>query len=146
MSDTTVTSTITVTIDGHHVTVPPGTTLYDAARRAGITIPVLCHSPKLSPVAVCRMCVVAVQGARVLQAACIRQAEDGMVVQTQSDAVKRSRAMLTELLMADYPQTAPGHNGHAQHVTGKPNLLLDLAAQQGMTAPRFPGRPVKAGR
>ena len=78
------------------------------------------------------MCVVAVQGARVLQAACIRQAEDGMVVQTQSDAVKRSRAMLTELLMADYPQTAPEHNGHAQRTTGKANLLLDLAAQQGM--------------
>ena len=85
MSDTTVASTVTVTIDGHQVTVPPGTTLYDAALSAGITIPVLCHSPKLQPVAVCRMCVVEVQGARVLQAACIRQAEDGMVVQTQSD-------------------------------------------------------------
>ena len=146
MSDTTVASTVTVTIDGHQVTVPPGTTLYDAALSAGITIPVLCHSPKLQPVAVCRMCVVEVQGARVLQAACIRQAEDGMVVQTQSDTVKRSRAMLTELLMADYPQTAPGHNGHAQRATGKANLLLDLAAQQGITAPRFPGRPVEAGQ
>ena len=114
MSDTTVASTVTVTIDGQQVTVPPGTTLYDAALSAGIPIPVLCHSPRLQPVAVCRMCVVEVQGARVLQAACIRQAEDGMVVQTQSDAVKRSRAMLTELLMADYPQTAPEHNGHAQ--------------------------------
>ena len=146
MSDTTVASTVTVTIDGHQVTVPPGTTLYDAALSAGITIPVLCHSPKLQPVAVCRMCVVEVQGARVLQAACIRQAEDGMVVQTQSDSVKRSRAMLTELLMADYPQTAPEHNGHAQRSTGKANLLLDLAAQQGITAPRFPARPVEAGQ
>jgi len=146
MSDTTVASTVTVTIDGHQVTVPPGTTLYDAALNAGITIPVLCHSPKLQPVAVCRMCVVEVQGARVLQASCIRQAEDGMVVQTQSDSVKRSRAMLTELLMADYPQTAPEPNGHAQHVTGKANLLLDLAAQQGITAARFPTRPVEAGQ
>jgi formate dehydrogenase major subunit len=146
MSDTTVASTVTVTIDGQQITVPPGTTLYDAALSAGITIPVLCHSPQLQPVAVCRMCVVEVQGARVLQAACIRQAEDGMVVQTQSDPVKRSRAMLTELLMADYPQTAPEHNGHAQRATGKANLLLNLAAQQGMTAPRFPGRPVEAGR
>src|SRR5215470_3479608 len=122
MSEATTTSTLTVTIDGVQVQVPPGTTLYDAAQRVGITIPVLCHSPRLQPVAVCRMCVVEVQGARVLQAACIRQAEDGMVVQTQSDAVKRSRAMLTELLMSDYPQTASEHNGHAQHVTGKPNL------------------------
>src|ERR1041385_60606 len=107
MADTTVASTVTVTIDGHQVTVPPGTTLYDAARSAGIDIPVLCHSPKLQPVAVCRMCVVEVQGARVLQAACIRQAEDGMVVQTQSDNVRRSRAMLTELLMSDYPRVDP---------------------------------------
>src|SRR5215468_11479295 len=125
MSDTTVASTVTVTIDGHQVTVPPGTTLYDAALSAGITIPVLCHSPTLQPVAVCRMCVVAVQGARVLQAACIRQVEDGMVVQTQSNAVKRSRAMLTELLMADYPRSENGHNGHATRYTGKQNLLLD---------------------
>jgi NADH dehydrogenase/NADH:ubiquinone oxidoreductase subunit G len=146
MSDATVASTITVTIDGHQVAVPPGTTLYDAALRAGITIPVLCHSPKLQPVAVCRMCVVEVQGARVLQAACIRQAEDGMVVRTQSDAVQRSRAMLTELLMADYPQTASEHNGHAQRAMGKPDLLLDLAAQQGITAPRFPARPLAPGR
>src|SRR5207244_9188593 len=70
MSDTTVASTVTVTIDGHQVTVPPGTTLYDAALSAGIRIPVLCHSPKLQPVAACRMCVVEVQGARVLPPAC----------------------------------------------------------------------------
>lgn len=104
MPEATATSTIAVTIDGVHVEVPPGTTLYDAAQRVGIAIPVLCHSPKLQPVAVCRMCVVEVQGARVLQAACIRQAEDGMVVQTQSATVQQSRAMLTELLMSDYPQ------------------------------------------
>jgi formate dehydrogenase major subunit len=146
MPNTTVTSTITVTIDGKQVAVPLGTTLYDAAHSAGIDIPVLCHSPKLQPVAVCRMCVVEVQGARVLQAACIRQVEDGMVVQTQSDTVTRSRAMLTELLMSDYPRAEPGHNGHAQRSTGKPNLLLDLAAQQGITAPRFPGRPVEHGQ
>jgi len=137
MSDATVGSAITVTIDGQQVAVHPGTTMYDAALSAGITIPVLCHSPKLQPVAVCRMCVVEVQGARVLQAACIRQAEEGMVVQTQSDTVKRSRAMLTELLMADYPQAVSGHNGHAQRATGKANLLLDLATQQGITASRF---------
>src|SRR5262245_20243026 len=146
MSDATVASTVTVTIDGHQVTVPPGTTLYDAALSAGITIPVLCHSPKLQPVAVCRMCVVEVQGARVLQAACIRQAEEGMVVQTQSDAVKRSRAMLTELLLADYRQPAPAHNGHDQRMTGKANLLRDLAAHRDITGPRFAGRPVEAGQ
>jgi len=145
MPEATTTSTIAVTIDGIHVEVPPGTTLYDAAQRAGIDIPVLCHSPQLQPVAVCRMCVVEVQGARVLQAACIRQAEDGMVVQTQSDKVKQSRAMLTELLMSDYPQADQAHNGHGQRYTGKRNLLLDLAEQQGISAPRFPARPFDHG-
>src|SRR5713226_5093672 len=120
MPNTTVSPTITVTIDGKQVAVPLGTTLYDAARSAGIDIPVLCHSPKLQPVAVCRMGVVEVQGARVLEAAWIRKAEAGMVVQTQSDTVTRSRAMLTELLMSDYPRAEPGHNGHAQRATGKP--------------------------
>lgn len=146
MAEATSTATLTVTIDGRPVQVTPGTTLYAAAQQAGLDLPVLCHSPKLDPVAVCRMCVVEVQGARVLQAACIRQTEDGMVVQTQSDKVLRSRAMLTELLMSDYPTGEETHNGQAPRYTGKRNLLLDLAAQQGITAPRFPARPAARAR
>jgi formate dehydrogenase major subunit len=142
MSEAIAPQTLTVTIDGHTVDVPPGTTLYNAARQAGIDIPVLCHSPSLEPVAVCRVCAVEVEGARVLQAACIRQAEDGMVVHTQSDKVQRSRAMLVELLMSDYP--APG-NGSANGYTGKRDELLDLARQEGVTAPRFPARPFDNG-
>ena len=144
MSTATVTPMCSITIDGHPLQVPPGTTLYDAAKGAGIAIPVLCHAPNLQPVAVCRMCVVEVEGARVLPAACIRQAEDGMVVHTQSDKVQRSRAMLTELLMSDYPQQAkatPSHNGHM----GKRDMLLELAQQQGITTPRFPSRPCDNG-
>jgi formate dehydrogenase major subunit len=142
MPEATAIQTLTVTIDGTRVEVPPGTTLYDAAKQAGIDLPVLCHAPHLKPVAVCRVCVVEVEGARVLQAACIRQAEDGMVVHTQSDKVKRSRAMLIELLMSDYPQQG---NGAANGYTGKQNLLLDLARQEGITAPRFPARPFDNG-
>ncbi len=149
MAEAAVTQTLTVTIDGAKVEVQPGTTLYDAAKSAGIDIPVLCHAPTLQPVAVCRLCVVEVEGARVLQAACMRQAEDGMVVRTQSDKVQRSRRMLVELLMSDYPQGGRGHGeAHGAHngYTGKPNLLLDLARQQGITAPRFPARPFDRGR
>lgn len=146
MAEATTTVTLTVTIDGMPVQVPLGTTLYEAAQQAGIDLPVLCHTPQLQPVAVCRMCVVEVQGARVLQAACIRQAEDGMVVQTQSDKVRQSRAMLTELLMADYPQGENGQHEHAARYTGKRNLLLDLAHQQGITTSRLPARPVDRGR
>lgn len=146
MASVTTIRTITLSIDGQQVTVPAGTTLYNAAQQAGIDIPVLCHSPRLDPVGVCRMCVVEVEGARVLQAACIRQAEQGMVVQTHSDKVVRSRTMLTELLMADYPEPAALQPGLAQRRSGKPNLLLDLAARHAVTAPRFPGRPGDHGR
>lgn len=146
MSEATISQTLTVTIDGQPVEVPAGATLYDAAKQAGMELPVLCHDPNLDPVAVCRMCVVEVEGARVLQAACIRQAEDGMVVHTQSDKVKRSRRTLVELLMSDYPKPAESNgNGAANGYTGKPDLLLQLAQQEGITAPRFPARPFDNG-
>src|SRR5919108_2497065 len=143
MPEATATQTLTVTIDGTKVEVPPGTTLYNAAKQAGIDLPVLCHAPQLTPVAVCRVCVVEVEGARVLQAACIRQAEDGMVVHTQSNKVKRSRAMLIELLMSDYPK--PGNGAASNSYMGKRDLLLDLARQEGITTPRFPARPFDNG-
>ena len=147
-------SGVRITMDGQPLDVAPGTTLYEAARQAGIDIPVLCHSPKLEPVGVCRMCVVEVEGSRVLQAACVRQAEDGMVVHTNGDKVTRSRAMLTELLMADYPKSVvsgqwsaaserqkPPATGHRPPATAfKPDLLLELAAEQGVETPRFPAR------
>ena len=72
---------IELTIDGRAVRVAPGTTIWDAARRAGIEIPVLCHDPRLAPVGVCRMCVVDV-GERVLAAACVRECEEGMEVRS----------------------------------------------------------------
>ena len=88
---------LTLTIDGQTVTVPEGATIWEAARQLGIQIPVLCHDPRLAPVAVCRVCAVDVKGARVAQAACIRQVEAGMEVTTHSDRIERSRKMLVEL-------------------------------------------------
>ena len=61
---------ITLSIDGKPVTVPEGTTIWEAAKKSGIDIPVLCHDPKLRPVGVCRMCVVDI-GGRVLAASCV---------------------------------------------------------------------------
>ncbi len=69
-----------------------------------------------------------------------------MVVHTQSDKVKRSRRTLVELLMSDYPAPAASNgNGSANGYTGKPDLLLQLAQQEGITAPRFPSRPFDNG-
>ncbi|MDP6482965.1 MAG: 2Fe-2S iron-sulfur cluster-binding protein, partial [Nitrospinota bacterium] len=98
--------TLTLNIDGRDVTVPEGTTIYDAARSggggSGREIPTLCHQPGLSPAGVCRVCAVEVEGARVLAASCCRETEAGMTVRTNSDRVKNARRMLVELLMADH--------------------------------------------
>jgi formate dehydrogenase major subunit len=99
----TAQTTVELSIDGQSLQVVEGTTIWEAARQAGIDIPVLCHHPNLNPVAVCRVCAVEVEGGRVLAAACIRQVEPGMKVRTTSDRVERSRRMLVELLMADHP-------------------------------------------
>src|SRR5689334_19172928 len=92
--------TMSVTIDGHQVTVSEGTTIFDAARQAGVDIPVLCHNERYDPVGVCRMCVVDT-GGRVFAAACVRPCEDGMEVKTATEEIERSRAVLAELLMSD---------------------------------------------
>jgi formate dehydrogenase major subunit len=93
---------VNLTIDGRAVSVPPGTTIYDAAKQVGIDIPVLCHSPRLDPVGVCRMCVVDT-GGRVLAASCVRPCEDGMTVETASPKVEKQRKTLTALLLSDHP-------------------------------------------
>ena len=103
--------TMSVTIDGHQVTVAEGTTIFDAAREVGVDIPVLCHNERYDPVGVCRMCVVDT-GGRVFAAACVRPCEDGMEVKTASQELERSRATLTELLMSDQPPRAEDPQGH----------------------------------
>jgi formate dehydrogenase major subunit len=118
----TAASTVTATIDGREVTVPDGTTIFDAARQAGIDIPVLCHDERYDPVGVCRMCVVDT-GGRVFAAACVRPCEDGMTVTTTSAELERNRATLTELLVSDQPVRAEDPK---QTTTGD-NLLLALA-------------------
>ncbi|MBP89437.1 MAG: formate dehydrogenase subunit alpha [Planctomycetaceae bacterium] len=92
---------ITVTIDGQEVTVPEGTSIWEAAKQAGIEIPVLCHSERMDPVGVCRMCVVDV-GERVLAASCVRECADCMDVETNSETVEQHRRMLTELLLSEH--------------------------------------------
>jgi len=106
---------ITLTIDGTPVTVPAGTTIFDAARMNGIPIPTLCHQQNENPVGVCRVCVVDV-GARVYAASCIRQAEAGMNVKTATEPLEGVRKTLLELLMADHPSpcTRQQHSGDCE--------------------------------
>src|SRR5690348_10233668 len=119
---TTTVRTVSVTIDGNVVSVPEGTTIFDAARDAGVDIPVLCHNERYDPVGVCRMCVVDT-GGRVFAAACVRPCEDGMEVRTATEEIERSRAVLAELLMSDQPPRAED----PKDTKTRDNLLLTLA-------------------
>ncbi|HYD53526.1 MAG TPA: 2Fe-2S iron-sulfur cluster-binding protein [Gemmatimonadaceae bacterium] len=89
---------VEVTIDGHAVRVPEGATLLEACRAAGRAIPTLCYLETLHPVNACRVCVVEVEGGRVLAPACSRQVEPGMTVLTDSPRVRHSRRLVLELL------------------------------------------------
>ena len=120
-------STVSLTIDGRELTVPEGTTIWQAAKDAGIEIPVLCHDERYDAVGVCRMCVVDV-GARVYAAACIRPCEDGMEVKTETPELERNRAQLTELLLVDQPPVEED----PKETTTADNELLVLVRQYGL--------------
>lgn len=90
-------------IDGREVEAPAGTTILKAAEAAGIEIPRLCYDPDLSLMGSCRMCVVEVEGNRLLPASCVTPVMPGMVVQTDSPAVAEARKTILELLLANHP-------------------------------------------
>ena len=136
------TGTVTLTIDGREITAPEGTTIWAAAKAAGIDIPVLCHDERFDPVGVCRMCVVDV-GAPAFAASCVRACESGMQVRTDSPEVGRSRAMLTKLLVSDQP---PAERDPKQTTTGD-NELLALAERFGLGQDgEAAGLPAGSGR
>jgi len=100
---------IALEVDGDRVEVEEGATLLDACRAAGRDVPTLCYLETLTPVNACRVCVVEVEGARVLAPACSRRAEAGMVVATASERVRTSRKLVLELLGSSVDlSTAPG--------------------------------------
>ena len=89
---------VELTIDGQAVSVPAGSTILDACRVLGIDTPTLCYADNLTPVNVCRVCVVEVAGSRVLAPACSRKVEAGMEVSTDSERVRTSRKVVLEFL------------------------------------------------
>jgi NADH dehydrogenase/NADH:ubiquinone oxidoreductase subunit G len=89
---------ITLTLDGKEITVEQGVTLLEAAREQGIDIPTICFHEATTSNALCRICVVEVEGMRLLQPACIVQAGAGMKVQTRSERVDRARKTVLEML------------------------------------------------
>ncbi len=89
---------ITLTIDGITVTVPPGTTILEAAKSIGKEIPTICYHEACTANALCRLCVVEVSGARVLVASCVAQVSQGMQVTTHNERIERSRRTILEML------------------------------------------------
>src|SRR5512137_1726328 len=90
----------TIAINGKPCTFTAGETVLEVARRNGVDIPTLCHLKGVTPTGACRVCMVEVEKARSLMAACALPAADGMVVQTESPKVVRSRKMVVELLLS----------------------------------------------
>src|SRR5688572_32907066 len=89
---------VTLMIDNQEIQVEPGKTLLEAAREMDKDIPTICFHEATTANALCRICVVEVEGMRVLQPACIVNAAEKMKVQTRSEKVIRSRRTILEML------------------------------------------------
>jgi predicted molibdopterin-dependent oxidoreductase YjgC len=120
---------IKLSIDGRSVEVGEGSTLLDACRGLGIETPTLCYLENLTPVNVCRVCVVELEGARALVPACSRVAEPGMVVHTDSERVRHSRKLVLELLGSSVDlSTAPQLERDMKRYDARPGRFGSSAA------------------
>ena len=117
---------ITLCINNVAVEVPDGSTILEAARQVGIKIPTLCHVEGLPAVGACRVCLVELEGARNLAAACSLPAAQGMKVLTNSRRVRSARRAVVELLLSE-------HNGECQTCDRNEDCELQaLAAELGI--------------
>jgi predicted molibdopterin-dependent oxidoreductase YjgC len=120
---------IEIQIDGQRVSVPEGSTILDAARALGIDTPTLCFLESLTPVNVCRVCVVELAGSRTLVPACSRQVEPGMVIQTDSERVRLSRRVVLEFLASSVDvSTAPALQSFMERYAARPERFGSSAA------------------
>ena len=121
---------VELTIDGTTVRVPEGTTILQACRSLKIDTPTLCYLETLSPVNVCRVCVVEVEGSRVLVPACSRPVEPKMVVRTDSERVRLSRKLVLELLASsvDLSLVSEEVKGHMKRYEARPERFGPKAA------------------
>jgi len=98
---------VSFTIDGTQVTVPKGTTVYTAATKLGIDIPIFCYQSRMPPFGACRMCLVEVEKMGKPQTSCTLEATEGMVVHTQSEMSREGRKRILELLLINHPLDCP---------------------------------------
>ena len=98
---------VTLTIDGQEVTVPKGTTILEAAKTVGEVVPHYCYHPGMSSPAMCRLCLVEVEGAPKPMPSCVTTVMDGQVVYTQSEHAKASRQGVLEFYLVNHPLDCP---------------------------------------
>ena len=117
----TISRTVELEIDGESVRVREGATILDACRAQGRDQPTLCYGDTLTPVNACRVCVVELEGSRVLVPSCARKAEDGMVVRTDTERVRLSRKMVLEFLASSVDlTTTPDVDGWMDEYQARP--------------------------
>src|SRR5437762_10359954 len=120
---------IEITIDGKMVSAPEGATILDAARSLGIDTPTLCFLENLTPVNVCRVCVVELEGSRTLVPACSRKAEPGMAIKTDSERVRLSRRVVLEFLASSVDiSTAPSLQTYMERYGAHPGRFGPAAS------------------
>ncbi len=124
---------VTLTINDQAVSVPQGTSILEAARQAGIRIPTLCYLKDINVIGACRVCLVEVQGAKTLLAACVTPVAQDMKVYTNTSRVRDARRTIVELILSNHP---------ADCLTCRRNQnceLQTLANELGLREIRYPG-------
>ncbi|MBI5604786.1 MAG: formate dehydrogenase subunit alpha [Deltaproteobacteria bacterium] len=96
---------ISLIVEGRKVKVPEGAKVLEAIQKAGYYVPTLCHDPALKPFGACRLCIVQIEGMRGLPASCTTPVQDGMVVHTETEEIRRVRRTIVEMAIANHPQT-----------------------------------------
>jgi NADH-quinone oxidoreductase subunit G len=102
-----MTDYVNLTIDDKPVTVPKGTTVYQAAKQLGTELPIFCYQDRMPPFGACRVCLVEVEKMPKLQTSCTLEATEGMVVRTQATAAVKAREEILEFLLINHPLDCP---------------------------------------
>ena len=133
-----MTDTTRFTLDGKDVEARPDETIWQVARRYGTDIPHLCYSPEPGYRADgnCRVCMVEIEGERVLAASCLRRPTEGMKVRSANERAQTAQRMVMELLVTDQPARDVAHDRDSQ--------LWQWADRLGLSDSRFPGRELPA--
>lgn len=118
---------VTINIDGAGIKAPKGTSVLDAAIEYGICIPHLCHDPNLSDFGACRLCIVehVVNGRSVITTSCTLYVQEGMLIRSNTERIRRLRRNIAELLVAEAPNS---------------RAIQDIAVRCGVEKVRYPFR------